>query len=117
MLVCDHFIAGWLLKVFFFQQKCVTYITSRYIRYTRELHPIKSLISFLILSIDKLVMRILYLNTITLKGNYLANAKLQLTHFYHRNCKNYKLLNMMTLIKMFYKVKTFSLKLSMLSYL
>ena len=56
-------------------------------------------------------------NTMTLFGNKLANARLQTVCFTHRNCKSYKLLIIMTLSRIFYKVKTFALKLSMQSYM
>ena len=42
---------------------------------------------------------------------------MQITYFCQKKFKICKLLSMMTLNKMFYKVNTFSLKLSMLSYL
>ena len=61
------FYYGMASKSVSFQRKCVTYITECYIRC--ELHPIKSLISFLILSFDKLLMRILDQNTMTLEDN------------------------------------------------
>ena len=62
-------------------------------------------------------MHILVHNTMTLTGILLPNAKLQTVKFIHIDYKSYKLLSMMTINKMFYKVKTFSLKLSTQSYL
>ena len=57
-------------------------------------------------------MHILDRNTMTLNGNKLANSKRQIACVYHRNCKSYKLRSIMTLNKMYCKVKTFSLKLN-----
>ena len=87
-LVCAPSYCRMASKSVLFEQKCATYITSGYICYICELHPFKSLISFLILSFDKLLMRILDHNTMTLKGNELAKSKRQVAFFYHRNCKS-----------------------------
>ena len=57
-------------------------------------------------------MHILDQNTMTLKGNKLANSKLQIACVYNIKCKSNKLQSMMTLNNMFYKVNTFSLKLN-----
>ena len=94
-------------KSVLFKEKCVIYITSCYICYICKLHPLKSLISLLIHSSDKLLMHIFDHNTMTQIGNHLVNSKLQIDCVYHRNCKSYKLLRMMTLNKMYYKVKDF----------
>ena len=60
------FYCGLASKSVLFEQKCVTYIALCYICYIRELHPIESSISFLILSFDKLLMRILDNNSMVL---------------------------------------------------
>ena len=54
-------------KSVLFQQKCVNCIYSCYIRYIRDIYPIKPLVSFLILSFNIRLMRILDHNTMTLK--------------------------------------------------
>ena len=66
---CATYITSCYICYVLFEQKCATYITSCYICYICELHPFKLLISFLILSFDKLLMCILDHNSMTLKGN------------------------------------------------
>ena len=62
-------------------------------------------------------MHILVLNTMTLTGILLLNAKLQTVGFILKNFKSDKLLSMMTFNIRLYKLKTCSLKLSIQSYL